>query len=193
VRLAAGAAHELGSPLTTIEVAAHEAELRAAKLSGAGAIAEDLKLIRLEVDRCQNILHQMAARAAQAGECEPLSADRLVERVRELLGEDRGKRVEFRLGAGELRFGRALQMAQSLAALIKNALDASAPSSIVVVTMRARRAMSRSRWRIAVRGSPRTCWRASASRSSPPSSPASVWAWECSWRARSSRAAAVRW
>jgi two-component system, sensor histidine kinase RegB len=52
--LAAGAAHELGSPLTTIEVAAHEAELRAAKLSGAGAIVEDLKLIRLEVDRCQN-------------------------------------------------------------------------------------------------------------------------------------------
>jgi two-component system, sensor histidine kinase RegB len=77
----------------------------------------------------------MAARAAQAGDCEPLSADRLVERVREVLGEDRGKRVEFRLGAGEVRFDGALQMAQSLAALIKNALDASPPSSIVVVTM----------------------------------------------------------
>jgi two-component system sensor histidine kinase RegB len=133
--LAAGAAHELGSPLTTIEVAAHEAELRAAKLPGAGAIVDDLKLIRLEVDRCQNILHQMAARAAQTGESEPLSAGRLVEHVRELLGDDRGKRVEFRITAGDVRFGRAVQMAQSLAALIKNALDASAPSSIVVVTM----------------------------------------------------------
>jgi two-component system sensor histidine kinase RegB len=133
--LAAGAAHELGSPLTTIEVAAHEAALRAAKLASAGAIADDLKLILLEVDRCQNILHQMAARAAQADDCEPLSADRLVEHVRELLGEERGKRVEFRLTAPDVRFGRAVQMAQSIAALIKNALDASPTSSIVVVTM----------------------------------------------------------
>jgi len=133
--LAAGAAHELGSPLATIEVAAHEAALRARALPDAEAIAEDLKLILLEVDRCQNILHQMAARATQSDDVQPLTAERLAAHVRELLGEDRDRRVEYRITADRVHFVRAEQMAQSIAALIKNSLEASPPTSTVVVTM----------------------------------------------------------
>jgi two-component system, sensor histidine kinase RegB len=133
--LAAGAAHELGSPLATIEIAAHEAALRAAGIPVAAAVAEDLKLILLEVDRCQGILHQMAARAAQPDDDEPLAAERLVEQICALLGEGRGKRVEFRITAGLARFAQAERMAQSIAALIKNALEASPATSTVVVTM----------------------------------------------------------
>lgn len=133
--LAAGAAHELGSPLATIEVAAHEAALRASRLPEAALIAEDLKLILLEVDRCQSILHQMAARAAESDDSEPVPAERLAEEVRALLGDERARRVEFRILAARVDFVKAEQMAQSIVALIRNALDASPPSSMVIVTM----------------------------------------------------------
>jgi two-component system sensor histidine kinase RegB len=133
--LAAGAAHELGSPLATIEVAAHEAALRADRLHDAAPVADDLRLILLEVDRCQGILHQMAARAAQPEDSKPLPAGELAEQVRALLGEDRCKRVTFRIAAARVEFSQAEQMAQSIAALIKNSLDASPPQSAVVVTV----------------------------------------------------------
>ena len=133
--LAAGAAHELGSPLATIEIAAHEAALRAASNPTAEAIAEDLKLILLEVDRCQRILHQMAARASQPEDVQPLDAARLVDQIRAVLGEDRGKRVEFRVTTGDVHFSQPEQTAQSVIALIKNALEAGAPMSTVIVTM----------------------------------------------------------
>ena len=132
--LAAGAAHELGSPLATIAVAAHEAALRAAKVSDAGSIGDDLALILLEVDRCQTILHRMAARAAQPDELETLTSEQLVALVRTLLGEERASRVEFRLAAERIDLELpAERMAQTIAALIDNALAASTASAKVLV------------------------------------------------------------
>jgi two-component system sensor histidine kinase RegB len=134
--LAAGAAHELGSPLATIEVAAHEAALGAGKLAGAGAIASDLALILLEVDRCQGILHQMAARATQPDDVAPLTVAELATQVCRLLGGERSQRVELETSGDRAAFALpAEQMAQAIAALIKNALEASAPSTMVSVTM----------------------------------------------------------
>jgi two-component system sensor histidine kinase RegB len=133
--LAAGAAHELGSPLATIAVAAHEAALRASRAPDMQAINEDLQLILLEVDRCQSILHQMAGRATAPDDTARLSADRLAAHVRDLLGDHRGKRVEFRIAAEQAEFARAEQVAQSIAALIKNSLEASPATSTVVVTI----------------------------------------------------------
>lgn len=59
--LAAGVAHELGTPLGTIAVAAKELE-RGAKTLGADGteLAQDAALIRGEVGRCRRILDQMA-------------------------------------------------------------------------------------------------------------------------------------
>lgn len=57
--LAAGAAHELGSPLGTIAVVAKELELNAVKQGASPDIAEDAQLIREEVDRCRAILNRM--------------------------------------------------------------------------------------------------------------------------------------
>jgi two-component system, sensor histidine kinase RegB len=59
--LAAGVAHELGTPLGTIAVAAKELQ-RSAEAMGeaASGLAQDAVLIREEVGRCRRILDQMA-------------------------------------------------------------------------------------------------------------------------------------
>lgn len=133
--LAAGAAHELGSPLGTIAVAAYEAKLAAEKLPGIEPIADDLRLILLEVERCQEILGQMAARASQdADDAPPLGLAELVEKIRAHLGEERSERVDIRLQGDRSQVDLPReQMVQSIVALIKNALDASGPAERVVV------------------------------------------------------------
>src|SRR5690606_22576042 len=57
--LAAGAAHELGTPLGTIAVVAKELELESRRAGTEPHIAEDAQLIRREVDRCRVILERM--------------------------------------------------------------------------------------------------------------------------------------
>ncbi len=67
--LAAGAAHELGTPLGTIALVAKELERGLDAGSAAEALIPDARLIRQEVERCREILQQMAARAGEgAGE-----------------------------------------------------------------------------------------------------------------------------
>ncbi len=149
--LAAGAAHELGSPLATIAVAAHEASLRlnaaaavasspAPSAAAVAPIASDLRLILLEVDRCQDILSQLAARSAQADDPRPISLDKLAEELRQLSRELHGEAAASRLDihAGDATPALRVpveQLAQSLAALVKNALDASAVDEQVRVTL----------------------------------------------------------
>jgi two-component system, sensor histidine kinase RegB len=140
--LAAGAAHELGSPLGTIAIAAHEAA-RALAGANAGAdraiasVAEDLQLIQLEVERCQEILGLMAARAARASaEAQPIGLGELRQSVLDQLGEERGARVEFRAESTlELRLP-AGQTTQSVLALVRNGLDASPDRARVTVELR---------------------------------------------------------
>lgn len=60
--LAAGAAHELGSPLATIAVAAKELE-RALGGTERVSAQEDAQLIRTEVERCRAIIQRMGAQA----------------------------------------------------------------------------------------------------------------------------------
>jgi two-component system sensor histidine kinase RegB len=99
-------------------------------------VAADLALILEEVDRCQQILHRLAARATEADAIEPVTVGALVASIRDQLGE-RGARLEVR--AADDPFELALppaQMVQSLVALIRNALDASGPADRVVLEIR---------------------------------------------------------
>ena len=57
--LAAGAAHELGTPLGTIALAAHELERAVSREQFPDHAGEDLRLIRSEVERCRTILDRM--------------------------------------------------------------------------------------------------------------------------------------
>ncbi|HEU0122450.1 MAG TPA: ATP-binding protein [Bryobacteraceae bacterium] len=71
VTLAAGAAHELSTPLSTIAVVAKELERTVASPSGmslaaSAAIGEDSRLIRQEVEYCRQILQRMSDEGAEA-------------------------------------------------------------------------------------------------------------------------------
>lgn len=61
--LAAGAAHELGTPLSTMAVIASELERDHAQDAALGA---DLRLLRAQTERCKNILTSLTARAEVA-------------------------------------------------------------------------------------------------------------------------------
>ncbi len=81
--LAAGTAHELGTPLATIAILAKELEH---DYEDNETLTEKLQLLRSQVMRCKGILSSMAARsgAAQADAGRPVYLDRYLD---ELIGE----------------------------------------------------------------------------------------------------------
>lgn len=134
--LAAGAAHELSTPLSTIAVVANELERGIARDASKESAIEDARLIRDEVERCRGILRQMSAGAGQS------TGEQFVEvPLRELVGsalseltQQERARVELVAGDDDARVEVPLQaLAQALRAVVKNAIQASTEA----VTMRA--------------------------------------------------------
>ncbi len=128
--LAAGAAHELGTPLGTVAVAAGELHRAVEKVGGplASAMRDDLRLIRQELDRCRRILDGMAAGSGElVGEAPAaIEASALVEDVKAALPPGRASRLDARETCGPDRLvapRRAL--AGAVANLVQNAFDAS--------------------------------------------------------------------
>jgi two-component system, sensor histidine kinase RegB len=77
--LAAAAAHELGTPLATIALTIRELE-RA--VPGEGEIADDIRLIRNQIDRCRQILSKLnALHSDDHAPFETLTLHQLVEEV----------------------------------------------------------------------------------------------------------------
>jgi two-component system sensor histidine kinase RegB len=144
--LAAGAAHELSTPLSTIAVVAKEVE-RALSASGtSGAVREDLRLIRQQVDRCRDVLVQMSADAGQTTG-EPFHALPLGRLVEDTLAELPGaERVRVEVPA-ELRawqvHGPPRALARVLRGLVKNALQATPEPRPVELRVRAEPAGAR--------------------------------------------------
>ena len=95
--LAAGAAHELSTPLGTIAVVARELELATGRGAPGAALADDARLIRAEVDRCRAILDQMSGRAGGIAEDRPerLDAGSAVAGAIGELPPDAAARVRF--------------------------------------------------------------------------------------------------
>lgn len=136
--LAAGAAHELASPLSTIAVVAKDLEIALRYGQRDGEAEEDARLIRREVERCRAILDQMSLDAGQsAGEAVvEFTLAALVEDA--LAGMHRREQVKVQLPAGaEVRL-HAPRRALSLVVrqLVKNALDATAGCAPVHLELR---------------------------------------------------------
>ncbi len=136
--MAAGAAHELSTPLGTMALAAKELE-RALMKAGSPELAEDAKLIREEVGRCRAILEQMAA-GAGGTVGESVATCRVSELIAETLVGIRAAPtvhtdVPSALASYELRLPpRAVS--QALRSLVTNGQDASPPQSSVIVSVR---------------------------------------------------------
>ena len=128
VTLAAGAAHELGTPLGTIAVVARELEHYAAKLTSDLAVLEDARLIRSEVDRCRRILEQMSVKCAEPVGETPVRVklrDLFREMVQQFPEEQQSMLSIVTSDESLTAVLPKIAMMQSLAALIQNALDAS--------------------------------------------------------------------
>jgi len=131
--LAAGAAHELSTPLATIAVVTRELE-RALETQALSGAREDLGLIRQQLGRCQDILQQMSAYAGEnAGEAiVSMTLGSWAERA--LSGLPSRDRVAVR-GLADLEAhqieGPARGLARALRSLLKNAIQASPPGSAV--------------------------------------------------------------
>ncbi|MBW2627785.1 MAG: HAMP domain-containing histidine kinase [Deltaproteobacteria bacterium] len=92
--LAAGAAHELGTPLGTIAVAAKEMERQARTIPGGEGLAQDAELIREELERCRVVLDRMAAAGGEhMGETRSsVSIEDLFTKVRSHLNPEQAQR-----------------------------------------------------------------------------------------------------
>jgi two-component system sensor histidine kinase RegB len=123
--LAAGAAHELATPLGTIAVAAGELERQAVRRLPAPL--EDVRLIRTQIERCRAILDQMAADAGEsAGEAPvPTTLARILEEALRDLPPTPALEVELGPLRDMMLLAPPRALGQALGALIKNAQDAS--------------------------------------------------------------------
>jgi two-component system sensor histidine kinase RegB len=135
--MAAGAAHELSTPLGTVALAAKELE-RALTKTGAPELAADARLIRDQVGRCRVILDQMSQGAGTVGES--VATSTVGELLDEVLVGIRDQPAVHRDVSPELA-RTALRLppravSQALRSLVTNAQDASPPTSAVVVSAR---------------------------------------------------------
>jgi len=128
VTLAAGAAHEIATPLATIAVTAKEMEHEACVRLQNRKIEEDAQLIRSQVERCRVILERMGAQGADPfGETpKPIGLGDLLVLVKERFpGQQERIHIETAaLGSNNCTVPVRAAV-EALSALVKNALDAS--------------------------------------------------------------------
>jgi two-component system sensor histidine kinase RegB len=126
--LAAGAAHELATPLSTIAIVAKELERELQTAAVSPDVVDDLRLIRSELQKCRVILDHMSADAGETmGEpLSPIRIDRLIDLATcELGGSDRVLVTLSEELASSTLFVPPRTLSQSIRSLVKNALDAS--------------------------------------------------------------------
>ncbi|MBC7782264.1 MAG: HAMP domain-containing histidine kinase [Burkholderiales bacterium] len=135
--LAAGAAHELGTPLATIAVAARELELAISKLPESGDFVEDARLIRQECNRCRFILDRMRVEVVSDTRTVSTLLPELLAQLAQHLREDEKARLQIVGPQDGLSIGAPCPaIEQSLTVMIRNAIDASPPDAPVTMVIR---------------------------------------------------------
>ena len=137
--LAAGAGHELASPLSTIAVVAKELERHLEGTDAPQAVLDDIELIRTELARCRTILNRMSTDAGQVAgdELKHLELGEVIDEV--LRGLPYRAQVQLELTSEDraaLVFAPLHGLAQALRAVTQNAYDASSPNDPIVVAAR---------------------------------------------------------
>ena len=134
--LAAGAAHELGTPLATIAVASRELELYGEKVIKDAGVSDDARLIRSEVERCSQILRQMSGQGGEpAGEIPaPIRLKEILERVKDGLTSAEAELIRTHVAEDVTALVPPGATRQALTVLVKNALEASADGRPVALS-----------------------------------------------------------
>ena len=132
--LAAGAAHELGTPLGTIAIVAKELQ-RELSCEQHPEVCKDLQLVRDQVARCREILNRMSAHAGEhAGESiERVTAADWVQAA--LDGLPWAERVDVGEIAPGAVVGPPRALADALRGLLKNGIQASPPDARVQLSV----------------------------------------------------------
>jgi two-component system sensor histidine kinase RegB len=136
--LAAGAAHEMSTPLATIAVVASELEHRAKELPDGGDLADEARLILAEVGRCRTILDQLGQERGEGrGEApELITPNALVETVATRLTDDRRERLARDIAPSLPQLSVPKRaFATVLGNLIDNAFEASGANEHVTVSV----------------------------------------------------------
>ena len=127
--LAAGAAHELATPLGTIAIAIGELERSLRAVPGTAACIADVELVSSQIMRCKDIISRMSGSSrdlTEAADTRPMPVDCFLEHLFSSLQERFGKSVSFETvsePAGAIAQGAAL--VQASVSLVKNAVEAS--------------------------------------------------------------------
>jgi two-component system sensor histidine kinase RegB len=138
--LAAGAAHELNTPLSTIAVVARELEIQSHQLPVPNpelrvSFEQDAQLIRQEVDRCQFILGRMRLDVPHAigSSSQPITRDNFLAELNKDLRSLGGERVRIQC-ANDLEVISLPMRAvlQAVHILVDNALDATENGTVDV-------------------------------------------------------------
>lgn len=132
--MAAGAAHELATPLGTIALVAKELERNLSRAGADASTVEDMRLIREEVGRCRLILDQMSGQAGRSTG-EGIESATVHDLVRAATGEVRDvPPLEIDMAEDTAAAPVSLPttaVAQALRSVITNAQDASEPEEPV--------------------------------------------------------------
>lgn len=133
--VAAGAAHELGTPLATIAVASRELERGLIDGGAPEALRDDITLIRAELERCRVLLDRMAGRTSEpSGEApQPTTVDEVIRDAIGQLSDAERARVACGDDARVVVQWPPHVVAQALVNVLRNGLQASNGSSAVHV------------------------------------------------------------
>lgn len=134
--VAAGAAHELATPLSTIALVAKELERTVPNADAVESSLEDVRLIRDQVARCRLILDQMGAGLGRSSE-QVVEETSLPKLIREALVGVRDEPAVF-VEVDELALDAKLMLparavSQALRVIITNAQDASSEDERVLI------------------------------------------------------------
>ncbi|HEU5077444.1 MAG TPA: hypothetical protein VFU02_24800, partial [Polyangiaceae bacterium] len=131
--LASAAAHELGTPLSTIAVVAKELERRLAVTPEHGDSVNDVRTIREQIARCRGVLADLGNDARAGGEKKSMM--RLVELldlVRESVSDPGRLRVELEGACDSASYLPRRSLAGVVTALVENGLEASRDAPVVL-------------------------------------------------------------
>ncbi len=132
--LAAGAGHELASPLSTIAVVAKELSRTLEKTESTPSIRRDVELIREELSRCKEILHRMKSGAGEAAaeNLHPVSLSEVLRETVQAMREPQRINIQMSNANGDsLAILPKQALSQALRNLLQNGLDASDPAQTI--------------------------------------------------------------